>query len=144
MKYLMIALFYLTSNVALAKGFQCKDDMRPVDGALTIVTFREDAGKYTVTYLSVTSGYDKTVREEKEIIKSGHCVFTEPFVGACNQGGANSWVSVKAVTEKSLLSLEGRPVTQISNKVVVDAIVSSSENSFQKVISFEVKQCQEL
>ncbi len=75
----------LLANVASAKGFQCKEDMRDTGGVLRVVTVAERSGKYKISSVSVTDNRTGREREEIELLDSGDCSFAknELYVAYC-------------------------------------------------------------
>ncbi len=121
-----LSLFFV-SNFSFAGGFQCKDDQRSGEGVLRVLTAREDAGKYTVTY--VEAGENRVTSSDEDItfIKDADCSFSEDFVGICGVSENHHYAYVK--------------VLNVDNSVAIYATVTNNQKTLTKEIWFKRKDC---
>lgn len=127
MKLVLIFLGLVVSNFSFAGGFQCKDDQRVADGVLRMLTVREDAGKYTVSYIEAGEGRTDSLEEQITFVKNANCNFSEAFVGVCGESETNHYAYVK--------------VKKVGNSVVTHATISDSGKTVTKEIWFETRDC---
>lgn len=121
-----LSLFFV-SNFSFAGGFQCKDDQRSVEGVLRVLTVREDAGRYTVSY--VEAGDTRTISHDEEItfIKNEDCSFSETYVGVCGVSDSHHYAYVK--------------VLSIDSSIIIYATVTNNQKTLTKEIWFKRGDC---
>jgi hypothetical protein len=125
MKFLIICLGSLITSMAVANGFQCKEDLRP-NGDLRVLTFSGKSNSYSLTYVVISEGRGGN-REEYNFLTDGKCDFSgRPRNITCY--GDNTLV--KMLT--------------IPTRIIVEANIYNETGNISKEISFDSSNCMNL